>query len=88
MLALLVDTNKLCKNKKRKKSKNVNFNQIAIENSQNWSETQNYNSLNYMDIYSAPNNTNDVFENYRRNKAYVYHETIAQKFYDLKFKDT
>ncbi|KYO03079.1 hypothetical protein PRSY57_0214400 [Plasmodium reichenowi] len=88
MLDLLVDTNKLCKNKKRKKSKNVNFNQIAIENSQNWSETQNYNSLTYMDIYSAGNNTNDVFENYRRNKAYVYHETIAQKFYDLKFKDT
>ncbi|SOV10607.1 conserved Plasmodium protein, unknown function [Plasmodium sp. gorilla clade G2] len=89
MLDLLVDTNKIYKNKKnKKKSKNVNFNQIAIENAQNWSETQNYNSLTHMDFYSLGNNTNDVFENYRRNKAYVYHETIAQKFYDLKFKDT
>ncbi|CRG98696.1 conserved Plasmodium protein, unknown function [Plasmodium relictum] len=86
MIELLSDSNN---QKKNKKSKNVNFSQIAIENAQSWNDEKDHNT-SIFDYYSSvvkESNDNDVFEKYRRSKAYVYHETIAQKFYDLKNKE-
>ncbi|CAA9986694.1 conserved Plasmodium protein, unknown function [Plasmodium knowlesi strain H] len=87
MIELLNDSDE--KLRKNKKSKNVNFSQIAIENAQNWNEEGNAVTSNF-DFYSAgmPDpGENDVFEKYRRSKAYVYHEAIAQKFHEFKGKD-
>ncbi|SBT75639.1 conserved Plasmodium protein, unknown function [Plasmodium ovale] len=91
MIELLNDSSDQLK--KNKKSKNVNFSQIAIENAQNWNEENEHMTSNF-EFYAmgggggaADSNENDVFENYRRNKAYVYHEAIAQKFYEVKSKE-
>ncbi|SBT70546.1 conserved Plasmodium protein, unknown function [Plasmodium malariae] len=88
MIELINDSND--KLRKNKKSKNVNFSQIAIENAQNWNEDSTPVVPNF-EFYSladmAEPNEQDVFEKYRRNKAYVYHEAIAQKFYDIKGKE-
>ncbi|KMZ88368.1 hypothetical protein PVBG_04567 [Plasmodium vivax Brazil I] len=87
MIELLNDSDD--KLRKNKKSKNVNFSQIAIENAQNWNEEGNPGTSSF-DFYSAgmPDpGEHDVFEKYRRSKAYVYHEAIAHKFHEVKGKE-